>query len=201
MAKKIARAGVLYAVFVGWNWRMKILFFLRWNISRIQHYLIFDGVDHINGTKQNGSFRAYRSSSAWIGCIASIRNCFHCIVLASNTILVLSEELNLILIDHPSLAVEMTMKTTSAAVVRWAWRQRRHSYSGFYFLARLQHSFTRIFSNYLFNNAGTHRAEDTDLFIYFVKKKTIETRGYVIQSGYTQANGMAVLISYSLVNG
>ena len=127
-------------------------------------------------TKQNGSFRADRSSSAWIGWIASIRNCFHCIVLASNTILVLSEELNLILIDHPSLAVEMTMKTTSAAVVRWAWRQRRHSYSGFSFLARLQHSFTRIFSNYLFNNAGTHRAEDTDLFIYFVKKNHWNSR-------------------------
>ena len=75
-----------------------------------------------------------------------------------------------------SLAVEMMMKTTFAAVVRWAWRQRRHSYSGFYFLARLQHSFTRIFSNYLFNNAGTHRAEDTDLFIYFVKKNHWNSR-------------------------
>lgn len=52
MTKKIARAAVLYAVFVGWNWRMKILFFGRWNISRIQHFWL----RHIKGQNKMGRF-------------------------------------------------------------------------------------------------------------------------------------------------
>ena len=46
-----------------------------------------------------------------------------------------------------------------------------------------------------------HTEQKILIYLFILLKKTIETRGYVIQSGYTQANGMAVLISYSLANG
>ena len=125
-------------------------------------------------------FPADRSSSHEL-----IKHCvnpklFYFIVLAWHTFLVLSEELKLILIGHPASCCwnnvnNQVTKTTSADVVGWNWRQKRHSYSEFTFLAKYQHSFTRFYANCLFNNEVTNRgqrAEDTNLFFLEVLTET-----------------------------
>ena len=116
--------------------------------------------------------------------IASIRNCFYFMVPASNTFLVLSEdvpEADIVWSTIRPFFVEMMMKTTSA-VCPLKLTSKRHSYSEFSFLATWQHSFTRFYLNSLFTWIMQYDITEQKILIYlftFFKVLKLE----VIQSG------------------
>ena len=99
-----------HVIFIGWKEKI-----YRIGHQWCKYYSIFYCVI----TKCHFSLTDHPSVN-WLN-IASIRNCFYFIVLASQTFLVLSEELKLILVDHPASCCwnSQVMKTTSADVVGW----------------------------------------------------------------------------------